>query len=121
MGLENRANYTGGCACGAIRYEVTAQPVTAFHCQCASCQKATGAGHASAMVFPRAAAKVTGSPKFHESPADGGNIARRGFRTQCGSLVLFHAQAQPWDAVDPALPTFCAAPPAPERTSAATA
>ena len=142
MGLENHANYTGGCACGAIRYDIAAQPVMAFHCQCTRCQKATGTGHASAMVFPRAAAKVAGSPKFHESPADSGNIARRGFCTQCGSLVLggssgepgllvvfagslddgrrfapqavlFHAHAQPWDAIDPALPTFPAAPPAP--------
>ena len=142
MSLENQAHYTGGCACGAIRYDVAAQPVMAFHCQCISCQKATGTGHASAMVFPRAAAKVTGSPRFHESVADSGNVARRGFCTQCGSLVLggssgvpelmvvfagslddagrftpqavlFHAQAQPWDAVDPALPTFPAAPPAP--------
>ena len=148
MSLENQAHYTGGCACGAIRYDIAAQPVMAFHCQCISCQKATGTGHASAMVFPRAAAKVTGSPKFHESPADSGDIARRGFCPQCGSLVLggssgmpdmlvvfvgslddpgrfapqavvFHAHAQPWDVIDPALPTFPTVPPAPERASAA--
>lgn len=148
MGIESGANYTGGCACGAIRYDVTAEPVMAFHCQCTSCQKATSAGHASVLLFPRAAAKITGSPKFHETPADSGNIARRGFCTQCGSLVLggssgvpellvvfagslddagrfapqavvFHAHAQPWDVIDPALPTFPTIPPAPERVSAA--
>ena len=148
MSLENQAHYTGGCACGAIRYDIAAQPVMAFHCQCTGCQKATGAGHASVLVFPRPAAKITGSPKFHESPADSGNIARRGFCTQCGSLVLggssgmpdmlvvfvgslddpgrfapqavvFHAHAQPWDVIDPALPTFPTVPPAPERASVA--
>ena len=148
MGIESSGNYTGGCACGAIRYDVAAEPVMAFHCQCTGCQKATGAGHASVLAFPRAAAKITGSPKFHESPADSGNIARRGFCTNCGSLVLggssgrpdmlvvfvgslddpgrfapqavvFHAHAQPWDVIDPALPTFPTIPPAPERASAA--
>lgn len=148
MGIESSGNYTGGCACGAIRYDVAAEPVMAFHCQCTSCQKATGAGHASALAFPRAAAKITGSPKFHETPADSGNSARRGFCTNCGSLVLggssgrpdmlvvfvgslddpgrfapqavvFHAHAQPWDVIDPALPTFPTIPPAPERASAA--
>lgn len=146
MNLEDDDRYTGGCACGAIRYDIAAQPVMAFHCQCISCQKATGTGHASALVFPRAAARIEGSPKFRESPADSGNIARRGFCAQCGSLVLggssgmpellavfagslddgrrfapqavlFHAQAQPWDAVDAALPTFPAMLPAPPLRS----
>jgi len=52
--------YTGGCTCGAIRYEIAAEPVRGFHCQCRDCQKDTGAGHASVAVFPRAAMKLTG-------------------------------------------------------------
>ena len=30
---------TGGCACGAIRYDVTAEPYTAYCCHCNACQK----------------------------------------------------------------------------------
>ena len=142
MSLDHSAAYSGGCACGAIRYRVEAAPLMAFHCHCTSCQKATGAGHASAMVFPRAAATVTGEPRFHETSADSGHLARRGFCAQCGSPVLggssaapellvvfagslddasrfvpqaviFHSRAQPWDVADPALPVFPASPPAP--------
>lgn len=35
---------TGGCACGAIRYECTAEPVAAMHCQCRDCQHSSGTG-----------------------------------------------------------------------------
>lgn len=33
---------TGGCVCGAIRYEVTAEPIVTFNCHCRDCQKTTG-------------------------------------------------------------------------------
>jgi hypothetical protein len=35
-------NFTGGCACGAIRYEVSAEPIVMFNCHCRDCQKTTG-------------------------------------------------------------------------------
>lgn len=142
------SNYTGGCACGAIRYQIATEPFMAFHCQCRSCQKATGTGHASAMAFPRAAATVIGEPKFYESPADSGNLSRRGFCPNCGSLVvggtsgipemlavfagslddparfvpqavIYHSRAQAWDTVDPALPQFAQMLPPPPAASAA--
>lgn len=142
------SNYTGGCACGAIRYEIAAEPVMTFHCLCRNCKKATGTGHASVMAFPRAAATVIGQPKFYESPADSGNLARRGFCPNCGSLVLggtsgvpemlavfagslddpgrfvpqtviYHSRAQTWDTVDPALPRFAHMPPPPAAAGAA--
>ena len=31
--------YTGGCACGAIRYEISAEPVFMNDCQCRDCQQ----------------------------------------------------------------------------------
>ncbi len=31
--------YTGGCACGAIRYEISAEPVVMNDCQCRDCQR----------------------------------------------------------------------------------
>ena len=52
--------YTGGCACGAIRYEIAAEPLMAGHCQCRDCQRDSGTGHASHMAFPRVAAHVSG-------------------------------------------------------------
>ena len=35
---------TGGCLCGALRYEATGEPTMAGHCYCADCRKASGSG-----------------------------------------------------------------------------
>lgn len=129
----------GGCACGAIRYEIAAEPIMAGHCQCRGCQRATGGGHASGIAFPKAAMKVTGRPKFHDVKADSGNTVSRGFCPSCGSfvmarnsgmpdmatiaagslddpsvfkprMVVFTRSAQPWDRMDPELPKFAKMP-----------
>lgn len=125
---------TGGCACGAVRYTVNAEPGFAFHCQCRQCQRASGGGHASLFVVPAAAASVAGELRFFDQRADDGATVSRGFCPRCGSPVLgkstgypevlmiaaaslddparftpqqavFTASAQPWDYLDPELPT----------------
>ena len=37
--------YTGGCGCGAIRYEITGEPIVQNDCQCRDCQRKSGTGH----------------------------------------------------------------------------
>jgi hypothetical protein len=37
----------GGCLCGAVRYTVSGQPQSFYHCHCKRCRKASGTGHAS--------------------------------------------------------------------------
>ncbi len=59
--------YRGGCLCGAIRYEIAAEPMFGGQCQCRDCQHETGGGHASFMAFPADAVKLTGTPRFYES------------------------------------------------------
>jgi hypothetical protein len=56
--------YTGGCACGAIRYETSSEPIVENHCQCRDCQKRSGTGHGSYLTFPqRADVTITGEAK----------------------------------------------------------
>ena len=43
--------YTGGCACGAIRYEVSAEPAMMNDCQCRQCQRDSGTGHGAHLTF----------------------------------------------------------------------
>ena len=43
---------TGGCACGVIRYEVTAEPIVTFNCHCRDCQKTTGGATDSCKYVP---------------------------------------------------------------------
>jgi hypothetical protein len=134
--------YRGGCRCGAIRYEIAAEPMLAGQCQCLDCQRQTGGGHASFLAFPTAAVKLTGAPRFYEVEADSGSRVRRGFCPTCGSPVVAHSSGLPemttlsagslddpsvfkpefvvytsrshaWDRVDPAVPSFPKMPPMP--------
>ncbi len=47
------APYAGGCLCGALRYRVTAEPLTIYACHCTDCQRRTGTAFALSMVVPR--------------------------------------------------------------------
>jgi hypothetical protein len=87
--------YRGGCRCGAIRYEIGAQPMFAGQCHCLDCQHETGGGHASFMAFPADAVKLAGTPQFHEVTADSGNTVRRGFCATCGSPVVGRSRGLP--------------------------
>ena len=137
--------YRGGCSCGALRYEVAAEPMFAGQCQCLDCRHETGGGHSSFMAFPADAVKLTGTPRFYEVKADSGNLVGRGFCTNCGSPVLgrtsgmphmttisvgslddpsvfkpafvvYTSRGQAWDLVDPAVPSFPKMPPMPGPT-----
>ncbi|WJH40466.1 GFA family protein [Aliirhizobium terrae] len=133
--------FTGGCACGAIRYHVTSDPVAMVDCQCRQCQRESGTGHTSNMVFAGATVKLEGQPGHWEATGDGGTVKSRAFCTTCGSpvymtfpampdlfviraasldepdryqpqIVTWTDGAQPWDRIDTALTTFARMPPA---------
>ncbi len=76
---------TGGCMCGAIRYEVTVSPHEVGYCHCRMCQKATGNLFYSYAAFPSEAFRVTqGEPKYYKSSA----WLERGFCGNCGTQVF---------------------------------
>jgi hypothetical protein len=133
--------YTGGCACGAIRYEVSGEPIVMVDCQCRQCQRTSGGGHTSNMTFRGAVIKLTGEASRWETVGDGGTRKSSAFCPTCGSpvymtfpdvpdifivrpaglddpasyrpgFVTWTAAAQAWDRVDPALPAFDKMPPA---------
>lgn len=132
--------YTGGCACGAIRYQVAGEPAMMNLCQCRQCQRDSGAGHAAHLTLVGAQVETSGAPGFWEMIGDGGTRKRRAFCPTCGSpvyiafpdmpevfvasagslddpsryqpqTVLWTAGAQAWDRPDPALTTFDKMPP----------
>jgi hypothetical protein len=51
--------YTGGCACGAVRYATPHAPMFQNHCQCRDCQRRSGTGHGSWLTFPAQAHMAT--------------------------------------------------------------
>ena len=56
--------YTGGCACGTLRYEIRGEPAAMLHCQCRQCQRDSGTGHQSHLTFVSAQVKVQGEASY---------------------------------------------------------
>lgn len=79
---------TGGCACGAVRYEASGPAEFAFNCHCRKCQRATGGGHASAFAVDRAEITLTGNVREYAQPSDSGSPTHSGFCPVCGSPIL---------------------------------
>lgn len=79
---------TGGCACGAIRYEASAAPILMFNCHCRDCQHATGGACANAVIFTADAFRyVRGTPRYHYTRALSGGDHKRGYCADCGSRL----------------------------------
>jgi hypothetical protein len=87
--------YTGGCACGAVRYEIDGEPVFSNHCQCRDCQRESGAGHGSYMTFARPGVRVSGEAHHWDMTADSGNTKTRFFCPVCGVAVYMTFAAMP--------------------------
>src|ERR1051326_1424238 len=112
------APFSGGCLCGAVRYEVTAEPVAFMLCHCRDCQYISG-----------------GEPAAVGVVAAGGNAVVRQFCGECGTPLfsgletmphlkvikagslddpswlkptafLWTKSAQPWAHMDAAVPSF---------------
>lgn len=78
----------GGCACGALRYELSAAPLMIYNCHCANCQKITGSAFTVSATVPEAALKfVKGTPARIEWNADSGNKRFGWFCGACGSRI----------------------------------
>lgn len=79
---------TGGCLCGALRYEASGEPEFAGFCFCADCRKASGGGSIAFMGFPGTAVRIDGPARQFNSPAFMGGVATRNFCPTCGGLVF---------------------------------
>jgi hypothetical protein len=130
------APFSGGCACGAIRYESTGAPVVMVHCHCRDCQRSSGGPFSSFVIMPSNAFKfLQGSLRLYDSPSHAGGKTHRGVCPDCGSPLMaqsavnrdvaaiwtaslddpswfkpqmdvWASDAHPWDQMNPALPKF---------------
>ena len=83
--------WTGGCQCGAVRYEMLERPEGAHICHCRMCQKHFGSFFAALVELPRGAFRLTrGEISTFESSA---NIYR-GFCKSCGTPLSLDSSAE---------------------------
>ena len=77
---------TGGCLCGAIRYEADHLPWGSGYCHCRMCQQSVGNVFGLYAAFRRSGFRYTrGEPKRYRSS----DIALRGFCEACGTPLTF--------------------------------
>jgi hypothetical protein len=84
---DSAKRWTGGCLCGALRYEAEAEPQFSGLCFCADCRKASGSGFIPFIGFSSQAVRFTGSSVKFSSKAASGRDAVRNSCPKCGSLV----------------------------------
>lgn len=78
---------TGGCGCGAVRYEVTEPFISATYCHCTRCQHRTGtAASASGAAAPGSFRIVQREDRLRAWKPDGG--WEKWFCSACGSALF---------------------------------
>jgi hypothetical protein len=86
---------SGGCLCGAVRYETDAEPYGAGLCHCVTCRKASGAPMTAWFSVKAEDLRLTGELRKHRSS----DHAVRSFCPGCGTQLLFDDARYP-DEVD---------------------
>lgn len=88
--------YTGGCQCGAIRYEVTGAAPRIHACHCTDCQRQSGSAFGMTMVVAEADFRLTqGEVKTITLKSDAGRTKLGGFCPQCGTRIYHKVEFRP--------------------------
>jgi hypothetical protein len=78
----------GGCACGAVRYDLLAAPFALFACHCADCQTLTGSAFSLAMpIAPDALTITKGALKMWVRTAASGRQIPQYVCGDCGTRI----------------------------------
>ena len=127
---------SGGCLCGAVRYECANAPIMAGTCHCRDCQRHSGSAFATLMIFRKESVTFSGDPlSTFTHRGESGKQVSRCFCGTCGSAVaadydvtpdftvimggtiddpalvrpewtLYSASKQPWVELPPHMKTF---------------
>lgn len=86
---------TGGCYCGAVRYEAEGEPSFKAQCHCRECQYITGGGPNFFLMMPAAGFRYTkGQPKpFKRTDIE--NAYTREFCETCGTHLVTRREDLP--------------------------
>lgn len=80
---------TGGCRCGAVRYESAGEPEHHAVCHCGDCRASAGAPFVSWLAFSETAVTITGAPTTYESSPG----VFRQFCGTCGTGLFYRNEA----------------------------
>jgi hypothetical protein len=85
----------GGCACGEVRYRLTADPLFVHCCHCLNCQRQTGSAFVINLLIEADHVELlTGEPEPVDVPRDDGS-AQRIFRCPSCQVAVFSEYGWP--------------------------
>lgn len=87
--------FTGGCACGAVRFECSAEPMAMYNCHCSGCQSASGSLFTSLLVLPSDRISISGRQQHFSRPVEGERHDHHAFCPTCGSPLFAASDAVP--------------------------
>ena len=92
---ENRASATGGCLCGAVRYEILGEMRGIVNCHCSKCRRFHGNfGAYTSIELKNLAFVEKRGLKWYRSITDETPNVHRGFCVECGSSLFWHPRGQ---------------------------
>jgi hypothetical protein len=78
---------TGGCLCGAIRFEINGPVGAATYCHCSMCRKAHGTAFRARLSVPKSSFRFTQGQESLASYSSSAGTIRR-FCRMCGSPMV---------------------------------
>jgi hypothetical protein len=87
---------SGGCQCGACRYEIAAPPTEIDVCHCRECRKQSASAFGITVVVPAGAFRLTqGATASWTRRTDTGNTLECRFCPTCGSRMVHVSSGYP--------------------------
>jgi hypothetical protein len=90
-----RQTLTGGCLCGAIRFECGGEFGPASYCHCEDCRRCTGSAFNVGLRVEAAQFRIVGKPRGFTTAGESGNRLTRHFCQDCGSPIYTASPAHP--------------------------
>ncbi|MEM7546312.1 MAG: GFA family protein [Pseudomonadota bacterium] len=79
---------TGGCQCGAVRYELTGPPRDAYACHCNECRKQSASAFGISVLVDRTHLRILqGETQVWSRPTDSGGTLFCHFCPDCGTRL----------------------------------
>jgi hypothetical protein len=85
----------GGCACGAVRYRLSSEPLFVHCCHCLNCQRQTGGAFViNLLIEAERVEMLVAAPQPVDAPRDDGSVQRI-FRCPRCQVAVFSEYSRP--------------------------
>ena len=88
------APYTGRCACGLVRLQISGEPIGTRQCWCRQCQKIAAGGPTNNAIFKAEDVTLSGDVASSTWTSDSGNTLTFHFCPSCGTQIYGQSSAR---------------------------